>query len=139
MNQDGTRKIDYSSFELALISLKKAVDRAVGAPEDEELRDAVIQRFEYTYELAWKMINRQLEAESATPSEIDALSFRSLMRDAAEKGMIQAFEPWLVYREQRNITSRAYSQEKAKSVFATAKEFLPVAQKLLSDLRDRPL
>lgn len=139
MNKDVEKKIDYTSFALALASLEKAVDRAAEVPEDAELRDAVIQRFEYTYELAWKMIKRQLEAEAAVPAEIDMLSFRSLMREAAEKGMIQSFEPWLVYRDQRNITSHTYNQEKAKSVFETAKEFLPVAQRLLFDLRDRPL
>jgi nucleotidyltransferase substrate binding protein (TIGR01987 family) len=139
MNEEAENRIDFTSFESALGSLKKAVDRATGAPDDEEVRDAVIQRFEYTFELAWKMIKRQLEVESAIPSEIDTLSFRSLMREAAEKGMIQSFEPWMVYREQRNITSHTYSQEKAESVFETAKKFLPVAQKLLSNLRERPL
>ncbi len=139
MHEEAEKKIDFSSFELALGSLKKAVDRAAREPDDEEVRDAVIQRFEYTFELAWKMIKRQLEVESAVPSEIDTLSFRSLMREAAEKGMIQSFEPWMVYREQRNITSHTYNQEKAESVFETATEFLPVAQKLLVDLRERPL
>ncbi len=133
------KKLDYSSFELALASLDKAVQRAAGVPDDEEVRDAVIQRFEYSYELAWKMIKRQLEAEAAVPADIDTLSFRSLMREAAEKGMIEAFEPWLVYREQRKITAHSYNLEKAKSVFETAKEFLPVAQKLLSNLKERPV
>ena len=139
MNADEIKKIDFTSFASALVSLKKAIDRAAGAPDDDEVRDAVIQRFEYTYELAWKMIKRQLEAEAAVPSDIDTLSFRSLMREAAEKGMIDSFEPWLVFREQRNITSHVYNQEKAKSVFETAKDFLPAAQELLSNLKTRPL
>lgn len=136
MNQD-EKKIDFSSFELALASLKKAVDRAISEPDDEEVRDAAIQRFEYSYELAWKMIKRQLEAEVAVPADIDSLSFRSMMREAAEKGMIESFESWLTFREQRNITSHTYNQEKAKSVFETAKEFLPVALKLLEQLKAR--
>jgi nucleotidyltransferase substrate binding protein (TIGR01987 family) len=136
MNQDANL-IDFSSFELALASLKKAVDRAVGDPDDEEVRDAVIQRFEYSYELAWKMIKRQLEAEVAVPADIDRLSFRSMMREAAEKGMIESFEAWLTFREQRNITSHTYNQEKAKSVFETAREFLPVALRLLAQLKAR--
>ncbi len=139
MDPEKVHKIDFTSFESALVSLKRAVDRAAGVPDDEEVRDAVIQRFEYSYELAWKMIKRQLEAEAAVPSDIDALSFRSLMREAAEKGMIASFEPWLVFREQRNITSHVYNQEKAKSVFETAKDFLPAAQGLLSNLKTRPL
>jgi nucleotidyltransferase substrate binding protein (TIGR01987 family) len=139
MKEEAENRIDFTSLASALGSLKRAVDRAMGVPDDEEVRDAVIQRFEYTFELAWKMIKRQVEMESAVPSEIDTLSFRSLIREAAEKGIIQSFEPWMVYREQRNITSHTYNQDKAESVFETAKEFLPVAQKLLADLRERPL
>jgi nucleotidyltransferase substrate binding protein (TIGR01987 family) len=53
--------LDLSSFDEALASLDRAAIRAQAAPADEDLRDAVIQRFEYTYELAWKMLKRHLE------------------------------------------------------------------------------
>ena len=59
------------------------------------------------------------------------------MREAAEKGMIESFEAWLAFREQRTLTSHTYNQDKAKSVFETAKEFLPVALKLLEQLKAR--
>ncbi|MEA2004569.1 MAG: HI0074 family nucleotidyltransferase substrate-binding subunit, partial [archaeon] len=89
----------------AINSMERAVNRSQRTPDDEELRDAVIQRFEYTYELCWKMLKRQLEEGSPHPSAVDALSFRDLLREGAEKGMIRGVEDWFVYREQRNITS----------------------------------
>jgi len=49
-------KLDLSSFVKAHKSLGKAVLRSSKNPNDEEIRDAVIQRFKYTYELSWKMI-----------------------------------------------------------------------------------
>jgi len=47
--------LDLTSFHDALASLQRAVTRwqATGQ-QDEELRDACIQRFEYTFELSWK-------------------------------------------------------------------------------------
>ncbi len=130
-------KLDFSSLAKALKSLRRAVDRAQEVPGDEELRDAVIQRFEYSYELCWKMIKRQLETEVAVPADVDTLSFKSLIREAAERGLVQSVEPWLIYREQRNITAHTYDGEKAQEVYQTAVEFLPAACALLAELERR--
>jgi hypothetical protein len=62
--------IDLTSFRKALDSLDRGLAKARQAPEDEELRDGAIQRFEYSYELAWKSLKRMLEAEAASPEEI---------------------------------------------------------------------
>jgi len=42
--------------------MDKAIVRSTKEPDDEELRDAVIQRFEYTIDLCWKMMQRALKA-----------------------------------------------------------------------------
>jgi nucleotidyltransferase substrate binding protein (TIGR01987 family) len=129
--------LDLSSLNKVLASLERAMDRSRSAPDDKELRDAVIQRFEYTYDLCWKMLKRQLEQESANPSAVDAFSFRDLMREGAEKGMIRDVEAWLTYRGQRNITFHTYDENKAVSVHSTAFDFLPDAQDLLNELEKR--
>jgi len=121
-----------SSLEKAIACLEVAILRAKNTPQDAELRDAVIQRFEYTYELAWKMLKRQLELEAPTPETIDTLSFRDLLREAAEKGIIDNIEHWFVYREQRNTTSYIYDENKAEQVRQTAYDFLPVVKTCLS-------
>lgn len=129
--------LDLTSFEKALRSLERAVVRSQKAPQDEELRDAVIQRFEYSYEISWKMMKRRIEAESATPASIDVLSFRDLLREAGEKGLIPHVEPWFEYREARNRTSHAYDEKNAKAVYDAALKFLPDAQSLLEELKKR--
>lgn len=130
-------RLDLSSLRKAVDSLGRAIKRSKSNPVDEELRDAVIQRFEYTYELCWKMLKRQLEAESPNPAIIDTLSFHDLFREAAEKGFIDNVESWFTYREQRNITSHTYDQKKAISVQQTAFVFLDDAKKLLLTLEKR--
>ena len=42
--------MDLTSLKQALTSLKKAIERCGREPEDEEVRDSVVQRFEYIYE-----------------------------------------------------------------------------------------
>jgi nucleotidyltransferase substrate binding protein (TIGR01987 family) len=59
-------------------------------PLDEELRDACIHRFEFSFELAWKMIKRRLERDLASPLHLDGMSFKEMMRLAFESGLIQA-------------------------------------------------
>jgi nucleotidyltransferase substrate binding protein (TIGR01987 family) len=130
-------KLDFSSLKKAAKSLGRAIARTQKAPSDEELRDAVIQRFEYTYELACKMMKRQIEQESPNPAEIDQLSFKDLLRTAAEKGIVADVEAWLVYRDQRNITSHTYDEKEAKSVYETALKFYKDAEILLSNLEKR--
>ena len=130
-------KLDLSSLENAHASLGKAIQRSKDNPQDEELRDAVIQRFEYTYELCWKMLKRQLELESPSPAHIDTLNFRDLLREAAEKGIVDNIDKWFVYREQRYITSHTYDRKKAVSVQKTAFEFFHDANSLILNLKNR--
>jgi nucleotidyltransferase substrate binding protein (TIGR01987 family) len=130
-------QLDFSSFKKALASLNRALQRSQTAPGDEELRDAVIQRFEYTYELSWKMLKRQLEQESPTPAQIDQLSYRDLLREAAQAGIIPEVERWMDYRELRNITAHTYDDLKAQRVYDAVDDFYTDASALLKALEER--
>ncbi len=130
-------RLDFTSLDKALASLERAIKRSKSDPDDEEVRDAVIQRFEYTYELCWKMLKRQLEAEAPNPSVIDTLSFRDLLREAAERGILKDVERWMDYREMRNITSHTYDDRKAREVYRAAVEFYDNARALLNSLKKR--
>ena len=128
--------LDFSPLEKAINSLNRALVRAVASPGDEELRDACIQRFEYTFELCWKMLKRQLELELPNPTEVDGYSYRQLFRIAAERGLVQNVEAWFDYRERRNITSHTYDEEKAAKVFEALPAFAGHAEELLSSLKE---
>lgn len=129
--------LDFSPLEKAVNSLHRALARATTAPGDEELRDACIQRFEYTFELCWKMLKRQLEQELPNASEVDGYSYRQMFRVGGERGLIIDAEPWFDYRELRNITSHTYDEEKAARVFAALPQFALHAGELLCALKQR--
>ena len=134
---ENTMRLDFSSFKKALASLNRALQRSQTAPGDEELRDAVIKRFEYTYELAWKSLKRQLEQEAPTPAQIDQFSYRDLLREAAQAGIITQVERWMDYREAHNITSHTYDDLKAQQVYDVVINFFQDASELLKALEER--
>lgn len=127
--------LDLSPLEKALNSLNRAIVRAVVDRSDEELRDATIQRFEYSFELCWKMLKRRLEADSPHPGSVDAMSFRELIREGHERGYIRNPEDWFLFRDHRNTVAHTYNESKAKIVFETALQFEKVAQSLLASLK----
>lgn len=130
-------KLDFSSYEKALASLQRVLGRSHTVPDDDDIRDACIQRFEYTYELAFKMLKRQLEQELPSSDELDQLPYKEMIRVGAERGLIVVPERWFDYRAKRNITSHTYDADKAREVFAILSDFAADAADLLARLKSR--
>lgn len=129
--------LDFSSYERALSSLQRVLERSRTVPGDEDIRDACIQRFEYTYELAFKMLKRQLGQELPSREELDQLSFKDVIRVGAERGLVAVPERWFDYRDKRNITSHTYDENKAREVFSVLADFSVDAADLLARLKNR--
>lgn len=129
------KRLDFTPLDKALLSLTKAIDRSNREPEDLEVRDSVIQRFEYSYELSWKMLKRKCEQVVPSPSTVDSWSFKELIREGAERGYIADPESWFEFREARNATSHAYNPKVAERVRLIAEKFLKEANSLLEKIR----
>src|SRR3990167_9852888 len=122
------KKIDLQPLNHALAALKRSItvsqkyiaDAKSSDDLKETLQAGVIQHFEFTYELSFKLLRRQLEKESSTPTLVDSFSFQELIREGAEKSYIKDAKKWLEYRHQRNLTSHVYREDYAKSVYKSA-------------------
>jgi len=132
-----TQSLDLSPLQKALVSLLVAIERTERERSDDMLRDSVIQRFEYTYELCWKMLKRRLEMDVPSPELIDGMSFREMIREGAERGMIDDPLVWFEYRQKRNLTTHTYDEAVAKDVYLAAVAFAADAQALLAALLQR--
>lgn len=136
---------------LQLESLRKAVhalrevsgksrDTEFMAQLDEIARQAVragvIQHFEFTYELCWKMIKRWLDLH-VSPFTGEGASRRQLFRLAAEYGLIDDVERWMRFHEARNETSHVYNLATAEKVYNIACAFVQDAEMLLNNLEKR--
>jgi nucleotidyltransferase substrate binding protein (TIGR01987 family) len=130
-------ELELTPFRNALASLERGLARRHAHLADEEVRDACIQRFEYCFELSWKMLKRQIEMELGNAAEVDGYSKRTLFRVAAERGLVSSPEAWFVYLVQRNKTSHAYDARVATEVASVLEEFLRDARALLATLESR--
>lgn len=125
-------------LERALDRLKEGWARHLAQPDDEQLRDGLIQRFEFTYELSHKTLKRFLEANSASPEEYDRMGFPDMIRSANEAGLLKSAWPqWSVFRKMRNLTSHTYNEATAKQVVATIPDFIAEGEFLLATLKER--
>lgn len=76
---------------------------------DEALRDSIIKKFEYTFELSWKTIKAYLEEEGYE----EMSSPRKVLKQAFESNIIVDEEVWSNMLEARNSTAHTYDEEKA--------------------------
>ena len=130
--------LDLSSFTQSIDRLEEILERYSRESQDLAVQDSVVQRFEYTYELAHKTLKRFLEMTSANPSEIEAMSFQDLIRTGNEKGLLKSSsEVWMDYRDKRNTTSHTYDSSKAVNVIMIAPKFYEEAKYLLERIRGR--
>ena len=124
-------QLDFSSYVRAVDRLIEGLERYERDTDDSQIRDGLIQRFEFAYDLAHKMLRRQLESVSANPDQVDRLSFADLIRSASEQGLIGSdWTTWRTWRELRSATSHTYDQTKALQVVAGIPGFLAEAQDL---------
>jgi nucleotidyltransferase substrate binding protein (TIGR01987 family) len=128
-------QLDLTSFAKALASLEDALIEYARHP-NLYVRDACIQRFEYTYEVTWKMLKRYLEQNLPNPAEVDEMSFQNLIRAGSERGLLlNGWDRWLLYRQARGTTSHAYDEIKAMEVFKQIPAFVLDAKYFLDKLR----
>lgn len=93
-------------------------------------RDGVILRFEYTYELAWKLmkeVNNSLGVECTSPKEC--------MRYALKNDLINDAEKWFNYADNRNLIVHTYSRQNAKRISEKIADFAEDMGKLIDNAK----
>lgn len=127
--------LDLSPLRNAITRLSEGLERYQSETDDSQIRDGLIQRFEFTYEQCHKMIRRSLEASAAVPSEFRRAEFPYLIRSANEQGLLLGDWPrWKSYRQMRAKTSHTYDEEIALQVVVAIPGFLDEARYLLTRL-----
>ena len=76
------------------------------------IRDGVIQRFEFTYELAWKTAKEYLEDIGI----VDKTSPKAVIKEAFAQKLIIDEKSWLLMLNDRNLTSHVYKEEMAEEI-----------------------
>ena len=94
-------------------------------------RSAAIQRFEFCFELAWKVIQEQARMEG-----LDCQSPKGCLKLAYKNGWVSDESGWLAMLENRNRTAHTYDEALAKDVYRRLSAHLPLLQALDVFLRN---
>ncbi len=131
-------RLDISPLANAVERLREGLERHRREPGDDQLRDGLIQRFEFTYELSHRMLRRYLRQVAASPDAFDQMPFQDMIRTGNEQGLLQGDWPaWRLYRDMRARTSHTYAAAVAKQVVHCIPDFLSEATHLRDQLRQR--
>ncbi|MBR1424059.1 nucleotidyltransferase substrate binding protein [bacterium] len=131
-------KFDVTSFENAINSLNEVIDVYNADISNKITRDSLIQRFEYTYSLALKMMTRFINLKSN--EAIPVMTFNETIRTANRFGLLNSnLEIWDDYRQKRNMTSHTYDEDTAIKVVAIIENFKNDAEFLLNKLKEKIL
>jgi nucleotidyltransferase substrate binding protein (TIGR01987 family) len=134
MNPDIRWKQRFHNFSRALTLLREALERQ---PENLTLleKEGVIQRFEYTFELAWKTLKDYLEAGGLV---ITPVTPRQVIKEAFAAKVISDGEAWIRMLDNRNLLSHTYdSSVFEQAVPAIARHYLPAMEKLYIFLTEK--
>jgi nucleotidyltransferase substrate binding protein (TIGR01987 family) len=133
MSQDIRWKQRFSNFTRAFQYLTEAValsqQRELSALEQQGL----IQSFEFTHELAWKMLKDYLEYQGVN----NIVGSRDASRVAFQNALIQDGEVWMQMIAARNQTSHTYNLKVAQSVVESIlNRFYPAFNQLAGKFGD---
>jgi nucleotidyltransferase substrate binding protein (TIGR01987 family) len=130
--------LDISALERAIARLEEALAIYQRDPSQSLIRDGLVQRFEFTYEIAHKMLRRYLAANAGPPEVLSGMNFADVIRVANQNHLLLGDWPrWKAYRDMRSRTSHSYDEAIALEVVAGIPAFLDEARYLRDQLRAR--
>ena len=113
-NKDIRWKQRFQNFDRAFVLLRSAFEEKELSAFSMLEQEGIIQRFEYTYELAWKTIKDYLQDNgNAIIPEITA---RSVIKEAYIAKIIEDGQVWIDMMLHRNILSHCYDFTKFQEV-----------------------
>jgi len=99
------------------------------------IRDAAIQRFEYTFEALWKFLKEYLKEKEGIISN----SPKSCFREIFALGFLTEEETvkYLEMTDRRNDTAHTYKEEVAQMIYTKIEEYLQLIESLLNKFKDK--
>lgn len=116
---------DTKEFQKAVQRLREALSQ----PYSEFIRDSVIQRFEFSIELAWKTSKKLMGTPTSAPKDI--------IREMAQSGYITDVEAWLKAIDMRNLSSHTYKENLANDVYAFIQNFVSELEALVKKVSSK--
>ncbi|MDR3264966.1 MAG: nucleotidyltransferase substrate binding protein [Synergistaceae bacterium] len=125
----------FQNFENAYDTFCRTMNRYEAERDDEIVRMALVQAFEFTYELAWKTMKDYLENEGYD----EVGNSKQTIRVAFQAKLIRDAEKWMEAISKRNLASHVYNPGILdETVEYITGIFSPLVRQLYEDLKTRP-
>jgi len=111
-NPDIRWKQRFYNFKKAFSQFEKGVNLALTKDLSELEDQGLIKAFEFTHELAWKMLRDFLESRGNK----DIYGSKDAVRESFRLGLVDNGELWMEMIENRNQTVHTYNLEIAKKI-----------------------
>jgi nucleotidyltransferase substrate binding protein (TIGR01987 family) len=109
MQNDIRWKQRFYNYQKALIQLTKFIEKGELSELEEQ---GIIKAFEYTYELAWKVIKDYYEEQG----EVSIQGSRDALRLAFQRGLITDGDNWMKMIKSRIASVHTYNLEVAQQI-----------------------
>lgn len=124
MNNLTRIKYQFDYLSQAISRLEEALAAPKTKGTEDFIRDATIQRFEFTIELFWKTLKKILNFE-----KINSSTPRDVIASAYQHSLISHEKQWLSMLDDRNLSSHIYSEEEAEKIYTRIRKYCPVLRK----------
>lgn len=111
-SKDVRWKQRFENYKKALAALKEGVELKKERNLSNLERSGLIQSFEFTQELSWKVLKDYLEYQGF----VGIVGSRDAYRNAFNRGLISDGEKWLNLIKLRNLSSHAYDESEAATL-----------------------
>jgi nucleotidyltransferase substrate binding protein (TIGR01987 family) len=133
MAQDLRWKQRFENFERAIKLLQEVPELDIKKLSLLE-KEGIIQRFEFTLELAWKTLIDKMEFDGLI---IDKISPKMVLKEAFQTKYINNIEPWLEMIDDRNLLSHTYDFKIIEAIIPDIQlKYTPLLSDLYSSLLD---
>ncbi len=105
----------FDNYKRAFLLLREGVEILELRDLSQLEKEGLVQRFEYTWELAWKLLRDYLESEGVA---LDKITPASVIRAAYAANIIENGEGWMRALDARNKMSHVYNMETFEEVIA---------------------
>lgn len=128
--------MDYLDEKMGLLAKAlKSWKKILEEPYSEIVRDAAIQRYEFSYELLWKCVKIFLKEHEGVDCNSPKSCFRAL------KGVLKLSEKevelCLKMVNDRNLSVHTYSENLAKALYGRTKGYFEIAKKIFEEIEER--
>ena len=129
-----TRKYQFKfiNFEKAFLLLRDRVEILKKDPDNELIQAAIIQTFEFTFELSWKLIKAFLEYKG-----VDCQPYpRDIIKAAFQNGLIANGDVWIEALGDSNKTSHTYNGDFSRQMTTRIlQEYMTIFEELYNEIK----